>query len=128
MISMFYVSISAVWICWLALQVVKARRKNSIKYGDGGIEALQVTRSAHSNATETIPIALLLLLGLEFNGANIWLVHALGSLFIVGRILHGKGILSNKLKFRILGMQLTVIVILALACVNLIYLPYGKLM
>jgi len=127
MITPFYASILAILMCWLALQVIKERRKNRVKYADGGIEALQRVRTAHSNAVDYIPVTLILLVLLELNGGNVWLVHSAGMAFVAGRIIHAHGILADKMRGRVLGMKITIITILALALLNIVYVPYGKI-
>ena len=76
---------------------------------------------------EYIPITLILMGFAEFNGANVWWLHATGIAFILGRLLHAKAILNDQLKGRITGMKLTFSVMIILMVLNLIYLPYGKL-
>ncbi|MEO9655396.1 MAPEG family protein [Marinomonas sp.] len=127
MITALYASVLAIWICWLVINVVKARLKNQVAHGDGGVDTLVVARSAHSNATETIPIALILLFALELNGGPNALLHVFGLALVFGRFLHAKGILSNTLKYRKLGMQITLFSILLLAVANFIFLPFDKL-
>ena len=56
------------------------------------------------------------------------IVHLFGLLLITGRIVHAKGILSEILKARVLGMQFTIYTIIGLAITNFIYLPYEKLL
>ena len=92
MITSLYTSLSALLIVWLSLSVIKLRRKNRISIGDGGIEELQLAIRTHSNAVEYIPIALLLLLTLELNGAPKILIHLLGATLIIGRIFHAMGL------------------------------------
>ncbi len=82
--------------------------------------------AAQSNAVEYIPIALLLLFALEYNQGNILIVHLLGIALITGRTVHAKGILSGQLPVRVLGMQVTIYTIMALAISNFAYLPYEK--
>jgi hypothetical protein len=53
-------------------------------------------------------------------------VHLLGVLLLVGRVIHARALLKGDLRRRVLGMQITIWVIIALAVVNLIYLPYGR--
>lgn len=127
MISAIYASLSAFLISWLSLNVIKTRRRNKIRYGDGGNEELQIAKAAHSNACEYIPIALLLLFALEYNKASIWVIHSLGVTFIVGRLIQARGLLSENLKGRALGMQITIFTIISLAIFNFIYLPWGGL-
>jgi uncharacterized membrane protein YecN with MAPEG domain len=112
---------------WLSIEVIKQRRKAQVKYADGGVDALQVARSAHGNSVDYIPITLILMGFLEFNGANIWLIHLCGVLFVVGRILHARSILADKLKGRVTGMKLTFFVIAVLIALNIAYLPFDKL-
>lgn len=127
MITALYASILAILIIWLAVQVIKQRRLNQIAYADGGVEALQIARSAQSNATEYIPITLILMALLEFNSAYPTWIHLTGIIFVIGRIIHARGILKEDLKRRVRGMQVTFLVILSLVVLNMIYFPYHKL-
>ncbi|MFH4448828.1 MAPEG family protein [Vibrio alginolyticus] len=127
MITALYANILAILIIWLAVQVIKQRRLNQIAYADGGVEALQIARSAQSNATEYIPITLILMALLEFNSAYPTWIHLTGIIFVIGRVIHAKGILKKDLKKRIRGMQVTFLMILSLVVLNMIYLPYDKL-
>ncbi|MDF5657834.1 MAPEG family protein [Vibrio parahaemolyticus] len=127
MITALYANILAILIIWLAVQVIKQRRLNQIAYADGGVEALQIARSAQSNATEYIPITLILMALLEFNSAYPTWIHLTGIIFVIGRVIHAKGILKKDLKKRIRGMQVTFLVILSLVVLNMIYLRYDKL-
>ncbi|MFG6247203.1 MAPEG family protein [Vibrio diabolicus] len=127
MITALYASILAIQIIWLAVQVIKQRRLNQVAYADGGVEALQIARSAQSNATEYIPITLILMALLEFNSAYPTWIHLTGIIFVIGRIIHARGILKEDLKRRVRGMQVTFLVILSLVVLNMIYLPYDKL-
>jgi len=127
MTSVVYASLSAFIIVWLSLNVIKKRHSNRVSVGDGGIEELKIAMAAQSNAIEYIPIALLLLFALEYNEANIIIVHVLGLSLITGRLVHAKGILSANLKRRVLGMQITIYTIIGLALINFAYLPYTLL-
>jgi len=111
---------------WLSLNVIKARQKNQIIYGDGGIDELMIARSAQSNAAEYIPVILLLMMLLEYNGGHVLLIHAAGIVCVAGRILHGRSILSQQLKGRIIGMHMTFWPIVALAAFNILYVPYSQ--
>ena len=127
MITALYASILAILIIWLAVQVIKQRRLNQVAYADGEVEALQIARSAQSNATEYIPITLILMALLESNSAYPTWIHLTGIIFVIGRIIHARGILKEDLKRRVRGMQVTFLVILSLVVLNMIYLPYDKL-
>jgi uncharacterized membrane protein YecN with MAPEG domain len=127
MVSVIYASLSAFLIVWLSLNVIKKRHSNRVNIGDGGIEELKIAMAAQSNAIEYIPIALLLLFALEYNKTNILIVHISGLSLVLGRLIHAKGILSENLKRRVLGMQITIYTILGLALINFAYLPYAQL-
>lgn len=118
-----YAVICAFWIYRLAFCVVKARQKNKVLYGDGGVEELIIARSAHANAVENIPIALILLFALELNEGAVWLVHLFGITLCLGRIVHGQGMLAGVFKARVRGMQMTVFTIVGLVLANIFYLP-----
>jgi hypothetical protein len=51
-------------------------------------------------------------------------VHLLGVLLLVDRVIHARALLNSDLRRRVLGMQITIRVIIALGVANLIYLPY----
>jgi uncharacterized protein len=126
MVSSIYAGILALLIAWLSLNVIKIRRAKKIKLGDGGESDLQYAIRAQGNATEYIPISLILLVLLELSGVNLWLVHLGGVAIIIGRVLHAKGLLTQSLSYRVLGMQFTFITIIALAFLNIAY-PIYKL-
>ncbi|GLT16851.1 membrane protein [Vibrio zhanjiangensis] len=126
MISAFYASILAGLMIWLAFQVIKQRRSAKVAYADGGVSALQVARSAHSNAVDYVPITLILLMLVEYNGASPWMIHAVAMLFVMGRLIHAKAILAESLKGRVKGMKLTFLSMVLLMALNMFYLPYDK--
>lgn len=121
MITPLFASILALHIIWLSLCVIKVRRRLKVRYGDGGEEELQIARTAQSNAVQYIPIALILLLALELNGASAWLICILGLFLVVGRFIHAFGILKESLSRRILGMQITITTIIGLSAINIGY-------
>jgi uncharacterized membrane protein YecN with MAPEG domain len=126
MITSLYASLSALLIVRLSISVIKLRRKNRIRVGDGGNEELQLAIRTHANAVEYIPIALLLLLTLEINGAPKILIHLLGAALIIGRIFHAMGLPAKDLKKRVLGMQITIYLLIALALLNMLFLAFSE--
>ena len=121
MISAVYAEMLALLLVWLALRVIKVRREKRVRLGDGGEFALQSAIRAHGNAVEYIPIALILLTLLELSGGPAVLVHLGGIAMLAGRIVHAKGLLTDSLRFRILGMQMTLFTLIGLALANVIY-------
>lgn len=127
MISSFYAALLALLIVWLSLRVIKLRRTKKVRLGDGGEPELQTAIRAQGNATEYIPISLILLALLELNGVHAALVHAGGIAVLVGRLVHARGLLSENLRYRVRGMQVTIFTIIGLALANLAYGFYGGL-
>ncbi len=125
MVTALYASILALFMCWLSLQVIKARRQHKVRYADGGVDAVIIVRTAQSNAYEYIPISLILLALLEYNSQVLWLVHILGVLLCIARVTHARAILSQNHSGRVRGMQLTFSVIAVLAISNMVFLPYS---
>jgi len=126
MITSLYASLSALLIVRLSISVIKLRRINRIRVGDGGNEELQLAIRTHANAVEYIPIALLLLLMLELNGAPKILIHIFGATLIIGRIIHAMGVPAKNLQKRILGMQITIYLLIGLAILNILFLVFSE--
>lgn len=127
MVSVIYLTLAVFIVVWLALKVIRLRREHRISMGDGDILPLRAAIRAHANALEYLPLSLLLLIALEFNGAPLLMIHVAGMLLIAGRIMHARAMLNQRLQGRVLGMQITLLVWIGLAVLNLVYLPYDKL-
>ncbi|PMH43218.1 hypothetical protein BCU68_04315 [Vibrio sp. 10N.286.49.B3] len=127
MITALYASLLALLMLWLSIQVIKQRRLAKVAYADGGVDALQIARSAHGNAVDYIPITLILMALLEYNSANIWLIHLVGLSFLAARIIHAIGILKGRFNFRVQGMILTFVSMAVVIILNLVYLPFERL-
>jgi uncharacterized membrane protein YecN with MAPEG domain len=91
-ITALYAGILALLIVVLAGRVVAVRRSASVSLGDGGSEVLIRRIRVHGNATENIPIGLLVMLVLELNHASATLLHGLGIALTVGRLAHAQGL------------------------------------
>jgi uncharacterized membrane protein YecN with MAPEG domain len=127
MISAIYAAISAFLMVWLSLAVIGVRRQQKVSIGDGNNAELKVAMAAQLNAVEYIPITLLLLFAVESNGASWWLIHVFGIALVIGRLLHAVAIRSHNLRWRVIGMQVTIFTIIGLAIANLFYAPYREL-
>lgn len=110
----------------LSLKVVGIRRKEKISVGDGGNEMLLRAQRAQGNLLEYAPLALILLACAEINGVNRFLLALLALAFVAGRIMHPVGIRDAQapFKMRVMGMQLTLVSMLALAVVNVLWLAW----
>jgi uncharacterized membrane protein YecN with MAPEG domain len=127
MISSVYAAVSALWIVWLSLGVIKLRRAKKVRLGDGNEPELQAAIRAQGNATEYMPISLILLVMLELNGTHAVLIHLGGIAMLAGRIVHAKGLLTDNLRYRVLGMQVTIFTIIGLAVANVAYVVFNSL-
>jgi uncharacterized membrane protein YecN with MAPEG domain len=125
MISSIYAGLLALWIVWLSLNVIKLRRTKKIRLGDGGDPELQTAIRVQGNATEYVPLSLILLVLIELNQAHPALVHLGGLALLAGRVAHARGLLDDNLQYRVLGMKLTFYTLIGLALVNFVYVAYG---
>ncbi|MBS0432677.1 MAG: MAPEG family protein [Proteobacteria bacterium] len=116
-ITGLYAALSALLVVVLAARVMWLRNTGKVGIGTGGNERLARAIRAHANAVEYLPIALLLLLILDLDGSQPWLLHLFGIVLIVGRVLHAIGLSSYAgVSFgRAAGIALTLLVILAMA-------------
>jgi uncharacterized membrane protein YecN with MAPEG domain len=104
---------------YLSVRTIGLRRK--LQIGIGSKESHEMLRAmrVHSNFAEYVPISLLLIYFVEIQGAHPMLVHALGALLVVGRLVHAYGVsqMNEKFVFRISGMVMTFTALLTSACV-----------
>ena len=76
----------------LSVLVTRQRRRHRIEVGDGGVPALAQAMRAFGNAAEHVPAALAGLAILALAGAPPLLIHPIGLVLFVGRVLHGFGL------------------------------------
>lgn len=119
MASSLYAALSALLIVGLSFKVISLRRAKKVSLGEGNDPQLQIAIRAQGNATEYIPITLILLILLELSGAPTALLHSGGIAMLAGRLLHAKGLLSGNLRYRVLGMQITFFTLISLAFANI---------
>ncbi|SET31781.1 MAPEG family protein [Thorsellia anophelis] len=127
MLSALYVAITALLILKLAYDVIKLRTQYGVWHGDGGFYELQIALRIYRYAVEYMPIACLLMLMMEMNGAVNWMLHVSGISLIAGRLMHAYGLKQHDFYFRKLGMTLTFSSLLIMIIFNLYYLPWDML-
>jgi uncharacterized membrane protein YecN with MAPEG domain len=117
MITMLYAGLCTILVVFLALRVVQFRFRNKIGLGDGGNQEMLRRVRAHANAGENMPLALLLLGGLELNGYSPALVHGFGATLFVSRAAHAWGLSHSggTSKGRFLGSLFTWLLMLSMA-------------
>ena len=121
-----FASILALMFIKLSLNVIGFRRKNKVSIGAGGVDELERAMRAHGNFAEYVPLGLFLMGALELNGAPSVLVALLGSLLVIGRYFHAKGINvpPPDFTYRVRGMKLTFAALGLSAIANIAWVGY----
>ncbi|MFA6985374.1 MAG: MAPEG family protein [Arenimonas sp.] len=117
MITMLYAGLCTILVVFLAVRVARWRLRQKIGIGHGGDRQLQMRVRAHANAVENMPLALLLLGGMELNGYNASLIHGFGSVLFISRVAHSWGLShsSGTSKGRLLGSLFTWLLMVTMA-------------
>ena len=116
-ISGLYVALAALLVVVLSARVVLRRIAARVALGDGDDKELRKRIRVQANAIEYLPLALLLLVALEWNQTRPALLHAFGIVLIVARIVHaiGLSISGGASPARLSGTGLTWAVMVAMA-------------
>ena len=123
-VTTLYASILGILLIALANQVSNHRRRAMVSLGHGDDSQLERAMRVHANFAEYVPFALLLLLLLEQEITQMWLLHVLGAMLLVGRVVHAYGIYypDGVLAGRFWGTALTWLMILATSLLNIWHL------
>ena len=96
------------WLMYLGIRVAMARRSNKVLLGEGGNATVLLASRVFGNASEYTPIAIGALVVLSLLGMPTHILHILGGLLFLGRLIHGFGLSTEKVTAgRIFGMVLT---------------------
>ncbi len=108
-ITPLYAAVVTLLFLILTFRTILLRGRYKAILGDASQPALQRAIRAHANLAEYAPLALLLMVLVESNGAAPTTVHALGSAFLLGRVLHAISVsrVREPLPLRMAGMVLT---------------------
>jgi uncharacterized membrane protein YecN with MAPEG domain len=119
MITTIYAGLLATFYVALAFYVIHGRYKYQVGIGDGGNPAMARRVRIHGNFVEYVPLGLLLLFLVDYAQTSPMVVHVLGIMLLIGRILHAWGLHgSDKTSFgRMAGMTLTLTMILVCAVI-----------
>lgn len=94
--SPLYIGLAALLLMALSVRVMRLRGKHQVGIGDGGHPDLARAIRVQANFVEYVPLALLLLLCVDLVGDAKWIVHGLGILLLVGRMLHAQGLSQSE--------------------------------
>jgi uncharacterized membrane protein YecN with MAPEG domain len=124
--AMIHASLLLMMAVVLGALVVRRRRARAVGLGDGGDPALARAIRIHANFSEYAPFAIGAYILLALGGASAELIHALGAIFLAGRVCHAVGLhgsenasvgrtLGTAATFGVLGAAAIVLMVLALA-------------
>ncbi|WP_339824602.1 MAPEG family protein [uncultured Arenimonas sp.] len=127
MITLLYAALCTLLVLGLAIRVMLARGRLKVGLGDGGHGELNRRVRAHSNAVEYVPLALILLGGMELNGYPDWLVHVFGATLVIARALHawGLAVSEGRSTGRFWGTLLTLLLMVAMCVMAIVGFAAG---
>ena len=117
----FYAGLLAVFYVLLSFRIILMRQKFQVGIGHGEKKELHRAIRVHGNFAEYVPLALFLILLLELNKADNWMLHALGTMLLFGRLFHAMGLSKSAGSStpRFLGGVLTYSMMLIAAGLNI---------
>ena len=117
MITLLYAGFCALLVVFLAVRVAQWRFRHKIGLGDGGDRELLKRVRAHANAVENMPLALILLGGMELNGYSNLMIHGFGGVLLVSRMAHAWGLShsSGTSRGRLFGSLFTWLLLVTMA-------------
>ena len=115
------------WFIILTLNVIRLRGRFKVSLGDGGHEALNRAIRAQGNFIETVPVALIMLIVAELQGANALALQIAAAMLVAGRLAHGYafGFTMHSPKLRPAGMALTFTAMIMLLVVLALQIRLG---
>jgi hypothetical protein len=124
-VTALYGAICALLTLGLGLNISRLRGKYNVFRGDGGHAELASAVRAHGNATEHVPLLVVLLLAAELSGGSSTMLHVFGGALVVSRLLHAVGLYQGKSAIQIPGALSTYLLEAALPIYLLILRPWG---
>jgi hypothetical protein len=123
-VTAFYAGLLGIIFLYLSILVIQQRRSKKVSLGDGGDPHFMGFIRAHGNFAEYTPLILILMLVAEINHSHHIVLHAIGFLLLMGRLIHAFG-LSHHVGAswqRIAGMLMTFAALFGASVLNLLIL------
>jgi len=126
-ITGLYAALLVVLFIVLSARVIVARRTEKISLGHGEDEMLLRRTRAQANCAEYAPFGILMMAIAETLSAPFWLIHIMGLLLVIGRVMHAYGVggPDMNMRWRVWGMILTLTSLGIGAVVNLVAVAFG---
>ncbi|MDX5401322.1 MAG: MAPEG family protein [Rhodobacterales bacterium] len=120
-VTALYAGLLALLYLGISGWVVRVRMQQKVMSGDKGDPVMANAMRVHANFAEYVPLALILLLLAEMQGAPALALHALGATLLIARIMHAAGMASlpHKPPLRGGGASLTFLVLLGGGAANI---------
>jgi len=106
-----YAAVLALGYVVLGWRITQTRRQARVSLGTGGNTDLERRIRVHGNFGEYVPFALLLLAFIEMQGHSPMLLQGLCLLLVVARAAHAYGLSTGTLRFRVVGVVGTFVVL-----------------
>lgn len=118
-VTLLYGSLSALLVGALGLNVSRVRGVKKCFVGDAPDAELTRVIRAHGNATEWVPLLIVLLLMLEIAGVSATVLHLFGGTLLAGRLAHAAGVLGKN-PLSVVGATVTYVLVVAMPVYGLI--------
>ncbi len=122
-VAPIYAGLLAVMYFWLSLRVSLIRMKGPAP-DEAAATRLRRAVRAHGNASEYIPLGVIMLILLDVQGAPFWLVHVFGVMLVAGRVGH---FISFNLPSARLLTQMSMALTYAMICFSGLFVLYYAL-
>jgi uncharacterized membrane protein YecN with MAPEG domain len=121
-VTALYAAIIGLLAALLTINVIRNRVGLKIDDGDGGSADMRKCMRAHANLLQLAPLTLLLIGFAETLGTSKYIIHVLGAVLVLARLLSAWGLLSAEgpTPGRQAGAGLTVLVLLAVSIILLL--------
>jgi uncharacterized protein len=113
-ITGIYASVLSLLMIFLGIRVSLLRGKTGISILSGDSKELAERVRVHANLAENLPMAIILMGIVEVQGAGLYVMHAIGLILLVSRLIHPFGIVydNGNVVWRGVGMAGTAIAML----------------
>ena len=128
-ITSLYAALLTILFLVLSARVITYRRSEKISLGDGEDPVLQRRTRAQANCAEYAPFGILMMAIAETLSASPFVIHLMGGLLLVGRLMHAYGVggPGMNMSWRVRGMILTLTSLGIGAAVNLVSVALGTI-